>query len=258
MANLSDDDDDFGELIYRSSHTAKRLKREEDEQKKKPDKNTSTSSLDLDDVSTDREETVASYQPVNVKSIDDGEDTDHDGEAILEQKMPSSSPASVSQTQMMAMLPENPPTLPPLPPTLPPLPLIANSPKKVKPKPKTAQVDECSIEGCKRTARDSGTCYIHGGFNYCNHDGCTNRCVKWGVCNRHGATQKKCTHDGCKNVAIKAGLGLMYNRGKSHGGRSIRINRRRILVQCIYRNIWCNTLRPSYRDGKEWQQSMIL
>jgi len=120
MANLSDDDDDFGELIYRSSHTAKRLKREEGEQKKKPDKNTSTSSLDLDDVSIDREQTDAKlYQPVNVKSIDEGEDTDDDGGVlgVLEQKMPSSSPASVSQTQkMMAMLPENPPTLPPLPP----------------------------------------------------------------------------------------------------------------------------------------------
>ena len=143
MANLSDDDDDFGELIYRSSHTAKLLKTEEDEQKKKPDKN--TSSFADDDVSTDREGADAkSYQPDNVKSIDEGEDTDNDGEAILEQKMPSSSPASVSQTQkMMAMLPENPPTLPPLPPTLPPLPPIANNTDEdTPPKPLVSQESE--------------------------------------------------------------------------------------------------------------------
>ena len=37
---------------------------------------------------------------------------------------------------------------------------------------KSARI-KCSVEGCKRKVLDSGKCWKHKGYKYCNHDGCT-------------------------------------------------------------------------------------
>ena len=73
LNTLSDDEDEdeFGEFVYRSSRTAKCLKLERNEV-------CSTSNY-ADDVSTDNEEAETKlYQPVSVKSMDEGEETDDD------------------------------------------------------------------------------------------------------------------------------------------------------------------------------------
>jgi len=57
----------------------------------------------------------------------------------------------------------------------------------------------CSVEGCTRKACDSGMCdKEHGGYNYCDFDGCENIRVKSGLCIKHGACGY-CTECGGKN-----------------------------------------------------------
>ena len=66
---------------------------------------------------------------------------------------------------------------------------------------------ECSVEGCKLKAADSGTCKTkHGGYNHCKQEGCTKAAQKGGVCIRHGAVQKTCSRDSCTNIAVKGGV----------------------------------------------------
>ena len=57
----------------------------------------------------------------------------------------------------------------------------------------------CSVEGCTRKASDSGKCHEeHGGYNYCNIDGCQTPRVKNGLCSKHGAFGN-CIECGGKN-----------------------------------------------------------
>jgi len=94
----------------------------------------------------------------------------------------------------------------------------------------TARI-ECSVEGCKRKAADSGTCSKHGGYNYCSQDGCTNRVHSGGVCRRHREFAIKktahmiCSVEGCTRKAADSGTCRAKHKGYKHCSQEGCINR---------------------------------
>lgn len=69
----------------------------------------------------------------------------------------------------------------------------------------------CSVDGCKNKAQLGGVCYKHGGKQErrrCSREGCANNAAKGGVCWRHGGKWKKktCSREGCTRGAVKGGV----------------------------------------------------
>ena len=65
----------------------------------------------------------------------------------------------------------------------------------------------CNREGCTNRAVQGGVCQRHGAkVKKCSYEGCSNQSYKGGVCWRHAAKKPNCSHDGCKNQARKGGV----------------------------------------------------
>ena len=76
----------------------------------------------------------------------------------------------------------------------------------------------CNHEGCTNKAIKGGVCVRHGASltkKYCSHEGCTKYAQRGGVCRGHGATAKICNHEGCNNNAQKGGVCVRRRKGQA-------------------------------------------
>jgi len=242
--DLSSDDEEIGEFIYRTSRTA-RLLRAEKEQKVDEDKKKASTQDNAKnmvkvevkaegDISTDDEqyspEYVVSpaqyYDPVKYEETD-SEDTGDDNTVQhlpIEEESVETDNVRVRRRKSPRLL-ANPTTQFNASMSIQDNMGIQHTTKKRKRhcskrkrKVEGEESDksvqkvvriECSIEGCTYKAADSGTCKAkHRGWNYCSQEGCTNIAQKGGVCIKHGAswTKKTCKHEGCTNIAQKGGV----------------------------------------------------
>jgi len=72
------------------------------------------------------------------------------------------------------------------------------------------RMPDCSHEGCENRAVNGGVCQRHGAkVKRCKVEGCTNQVVKAGVCKRHGAV-KQCNVEGCTDLSVKGGVCMTH------------------------------------------------
>ena len=216
------DDEEIGEFIYRTSHTAKLLReqqeREDEEENEKKasiqDNITPTVKVDVkpeDDASTDDEHSLeyvvssssAGYDPVKSEETDneelwDDKDTNTSNKQnlpIKEESNNSTDDGECSERRRRM----SPRTAQPKAASYVQESVDAQrtrkrrycSKRKRESKEesngsvqKAARI-ECSLEGCTLKAADSGTCWKHKGYNHCSQGDCTNRVWKGGVCRSH-------------------------------------------------------------------------
>mmetsp|Transcript_6872 Transcript_6872/g.15695 ORF Transcript_6872/g.15695 Transcript_6872/m.15695 type:complete len:229 (-) Transcript_6872:66-752(-) len=65
----------------------------------------------------------------------------------------------------------------------------------------------CSHEGCSDWIIQGGLCITHGATkrSICSHEGCINQVQQGGVCIRHVVKRPTCSHEGCNNHRIRGG-----------------------------------------------------
>ncbi|KAL3809224.1 hypothetical protein ACHAXA_005272 [Cyclostephanos tholiformis] len=68
--------------------------------------------------------------------------------------------------------------------------------------PENTRLPDTPIEGKSMPNKAPGTAMR----KVCNHEGCINKPVQGGVCNRHGAKRTTCNHVGCTKRAVRKGV----------------------------------------------------
>ena len=174
MALDLSDDEELGEFIYRTSHTAKLLreKKEEKEDKEYDKKKASIQEDNMDIQSTIKKRRYSGKRKREVE------------ESSVSVKKNARIECSVQGCNRKA----------------------ADSGTCGA---KHNGYNHCSQDGCTNKAQKGGVCVRHGAKTVrktCKHDGCISLARKGGVCTKHGAVVKTCSHDGCTKQAKKGGV----------------------------------------------------